>query len=221
MLKLIIGNKVYSSWSLRGWLAVKQSGLPFEEVVVSLYGDDWDARRKQPDLVPSAGKVPMLWDDDIPVWDSLAIIDYLDAQTGGTKFWPVGRAAQALARSMCAEMHAGYTALRSAHSMNLRLKLSVTPSSEVQADIDRIMALWEQARTRFGGDGEYLFGAFSAADIMFAPVVTRFESYGLPVTPLARSYMDAVYAHCFMEEWLEGAAKEDMVIPKFEPASAG
>jgi glutathione S-transferase len=218
MLKLIIGNKVYSSWSLRGWLAVKQSGLPFEEVVVSLYADDWDARRVEADLAPSAGKVPMLWDDDIPVWDSLAIIDYLDAQSGGTKFWPVGRPALALARSMCAEMHAGYMALRSAHSMNLRLKLSCQPTPEVQVDIDRIMALWEQARTRFGGEGEFLFGAFSAADIMFAPVVTRLHNYGLPVTTLGRAYIDAVNAHCFMEEWAEGAAQEDIVIPKFEPA---
>jgi glutathione S-transferase len=220
MLKLIIGNKVYSSWSLRGWLAVKQSGLPFEEVVVSLYDDDWDARRRDPDLIPSGGKVPMLWDDDIPVWDSLAIIDYLDPQSGGTKFWPVGRPALALARSMCAEMHAGYTALRSAHSMNLRLKLDCRPTPEVQSDIDRIMALWEQARTRFGNDGEFLFGAFSAVDIMFAPVVTRLHNYGLPVTTIGRAYMDAVYAHCFMEEWMDSAAAETIVIERFEPASA-
>ncbi len=113
--------------------------------MVSLYGDDWDARRVEADLAPSAGKVPMLWDDDIPVWDSLAIIDYLDAQSGGTKFWPVGRPALALARSMCAEMHAGYTALRSAHSMNLRLKLSCQPTPRFRPTST---ASWRSGRRR-------------------------------------------------------------------------
>jgi len=218
MLKLIIGNKVYSSWSLRGWLAVRQSGLPFEEVVVSLYDDSWAMRRLHADLAPSAGKVPTLWDGDIAIWDSIAIIDYLDAQTGGTQFWPKEKAALALARSISAEMHAGYVALRSQHSMNLRLDLTSEPTPEVQADIDRIMALWAQARTRFGGAGDYLFGDFGAADIMFAPVVTRFQNYGLPVTPLGRAYMDAILAHPFMREWIADAEAEDIVIEKFEPA---
>jgi glutathione S-transferase len=218
MLKLIIGNKVYSSWSLRGWLAVKQSGLPFEETVVSLYGEEWETRRKAADLALSAGKVPTLWDGDIAVWDSIAIIDYLDARTGGTKFWPEDKAALALARSMSAEMHAGYMALRSQHCMNLRLKLSSTPSPEVQADIDRITSLWAQARERFGSGGDFLFGAFGAVDIMFAPVATRFRNYGLPVPPLAHAYIDAIYAHPFMAEWIEGAAQEDWVVDKFEPA---
>ncbi len=113
MLKLIIGNNVYSSWSLRGWLAAKQSGLPFEEVVVPLYDAPWGERRKAPDLAPSRGKVPTLWDGDVPVWESLAIIDYLDGITGGVRFWPADKAARALARSMAAEMHAGYVPLRS------------------------------------------------------------------------------------------------------------
>jgi glutathione S-transferase len=221
MLKLIIGNKVYSSWSLRGWLAVKQSGLPFNEVVVPLYDDAWDARKTQPDLAPSAGKVPLLWDGDTPVWDSLAIIDYLDAMTGGTRFWPSDPAARALARSMAAEMHAGYMPLRREHGMNTRLALpATTASAEVQADIDRIMSLWAQARTRFGGDGAFLFGAFGAVDIMFAPVITRFTSYGLPVSQIGRDYMNAVYAHPFMVEWMAGAQAEQWVIPRFEPAAA-
>ncbi len=219
MLKLIIGNKVYSSWSLRGWLAVRQSDLPFEETVVSLYDEDWDARKVQPDLAPSQGKVPMLWDGDIAVWDSLAIIDYLDVISGGGRFWPMEKSALGLARSICAEMHAGYMALRREHSMNLRLALPTTePSAEVLTDIDRIMVLWSDARTRFSSGGDFLFGKFGAADIMFAPVVTRFRSYGLPVTPLARNYMDAVYAYPLMREWLEGAAREDWVIERFEPA---
>ena len=219
MLRLIIGNKVYSSWSLRGWLAVKQSGLPFEEVVVPLYDEAWEARKAQADLAPSKGKVPLLWDGEVPVWESLAILDYLDSISGGDRFWPQDKAARALALSMSAEMHAGYVPLRSKHSMHLRLAWPpTTPDDDVQGDIDRIMALWEQARRHHGAGGDFLFGAFGAADIMFAPVVARFQSYGLPVTPLGRIYMNAVLAHPFMTEWYDGAAREDWVIPRFEPS---
>ncbi len=159
----------------------------------------------------------------VPVWESLAIIDYLDDITGGVRFWPADKAARALARSMAAEMHAGYGPLRSRHCMHLRLVWPpTTPDADVQADIDRIMALWAQTRTGFstgqGGGGDFLFGAFGAADIMFAPVVTRFQSYGLPVTPLGRDYMDAILAHPFMAQWYGDAAREDWVIPRFEPA---
>ena len=216
MLKLIIGNKVYSSWSLRGWLAVKQSGLPFEEVVVSLYDEDWPARRAQADLAPSAGKVPALWDGDIAVWDSLAIIDYLDAQTGGTKFWPADKAALGLARSMAAEMHSGYQALRNEHSMNLRKSYPRVPSADVAANIARIMELWTLARTRFGAGGDYLFGAFGAVDIMFSAVVTRFVTYDLPVVPAMQPYVAAVLAHPFMREWHDDAMQESWQLPKFE-----
>lgn len=127
MLKLIIGNKVYSSWSLRGWLAARQSGLPFEEVTVSLFDEAWPARKVQPDLAPSAGKVPVLWDGATAVWDSFAIIDYLDTLSGGTRFWPLEPAALGLARAMAAEMHAGYMPLRQAYGMNLRHILPAAP----------------------------------------------------------------------------------------------
>lgn len=219
MLKLIIGNKLYSSWSLRGWLAMKQSGLPFEEEVVSLYDEAWEARKAQPDLAPSLGKVPMLWDDEIPVWDSLAIIDYLDAQSGRDFFWPKDKAALALARSMAAEMHAGYQPLRSACTMNMRHVLPARPlAPDVAANVDRITSLWDDARTRFGRDGDFLFGAFGAVDIMFAPVVTRFATYSIPVSEDAHLYMDAVLAHPFMREWRADADRETWVIPQFEPA---
>ena len=219
MLRLIIGNKVYSSWSMRGWLAAKQSGLPFEELVVPLYDEEWDARKAEPDLAPSRGKVPILWDGDIAVWESLAIIDYLDAMSGGARFWPGDRAALAFARSIAAEMHAGYQALRQACTMNMRHVLPPRDhGADVAADVARIVGLWRTARERFGADGDYLFGAFGAADIMFAPVVTRFVTYSIALPDDARPYMEAMQAHPFMREWAAGAAAERWVIPRFEPA---
>jgi glutathione S-transferase len=217
MMKLIIGNKAYSSWSLRGWLAMKQSGLPFEELVVPLYDADWDKRREGDEFAPSSGKVPILWDGDNVVWDSLAIIEYLNEASGGDKFWPEDKGARAMARSMAAEMHSSFAALRREHSMNIRQIYPATePSEEVAADINRIMELWAQARARYGGSGDFLFGAFAAADIMFAPVVTRFITYSLPVARFAQPYMMAVINHPFMQEWIGGAQAEDWVIERFE-----
>jgi glutathione S-transferase len=222
MLKLFIGNKSYSSWSLRGWLAAKISGLPFEENVVPLYDDAWEKRREGDEFAPSSGKVPILWDGDVVVWDSLAIIEYLNEKSGGDKFWPFDEAARAMARSMCAEMHSGFAALRRHHSMNTRRiypPAEVLP--EVKADIERIMELWAQARARYGGDGDFLFGSFSAADIMYAPVVTRFITYSLPVAQFAIPYMQAVIAHPFMQAWIAAAQAEEWVIEKFEGTEQG
>ncbi len=217
MLRIIIGNKAYSSWSLRGWLAVKQSGLPFEEVAVPMYNAAWPERRMQPDLVISNGKVPTLWDGDIAVWDSIAILDYLDTVTGGTRFWPTDKAALALARSMAAEMHSGYVPLRKACSMNVRkVYPPQTPSTAVQENVERIVALWEEARRRFGAGGPYLFGAFGAVDIMFAPVVYRFHGYSLPTSPIARLYTDAMLVHPWMAEWVAGAQAESWVLDQYE-----
>jgi glutathione S-transferase len=219
MRKLFIGNKAYSSWSLRGWLAARQSGLPFEEVVVPLYDEDWDKRREGDEFAPSSGKVPILWDDDVVVWDSLAIIEYLNELSGGERFWPADPAARAMARSMAAEMHSGFAALRREHSMNVRqIYAPVPPNDAVVSDIGRIMALWAQARARHGGAGDYLFGEFGAADIMFAPVVTRFITYQLPVARFAQPYMQAIITHPWMQEWIAGAQEEDWVIEKFEMA---
>ncbi len=216
-LRIHIGNKVYSSWSLRGWLAVKQSGLAFEEQVHSLYGDEWEQRRNGPEFAPSNGKVPILWDGGDAVWESLAIIDHLADKVGRDRFWPADPSARALARSMASEMHAGYSALRSQHTMNLRHIYPAAPlSPEVEADVARIVELWAQARERFGQGGDYLFGAFGAVDIMFAPVVTRFRTYAIPLPAFAADYIAAVRAHRFMVEWAEGAAGETWVIPMFE-----
>ena len=220
-MKLIIGNKAYSSWSLRGWLACKQSGLPFEEVVVPLYDADWDRRREGDEFAPSSGKVPILWDGDVVVWDSLAIIECLADKVGRDKFWPEDEAARAMARSMAAEMHSGFANLRRKHSMNIRQVFPAkAPDDDVHAELQRIMELWAQARARFGGGGDFLFGAFGAADIMFAPVITRFVTYQLPVARFAIPYMDAVLNHRFMQDWIAAAQEEEWVIERFEqPAS--
>jgi glutathione S-transferase len=221
MLKLIIGNKAYSSWSLRGWLACKQSGLPFEEVVVPLYDESWDKRREGAEFGPSSGKVPILWDGDAVVWDSLAIVEYLNDKTGNTKFWPAGEAARAMARSMAAEMHSSFTALRRKHSMNIRQVYPPRqPDADVVQDLGRVMELWAQARARFGGEGDFLFGDFGAADIMFAPVVTRIVTYSLPVPRFAQSYMLSVLQHSFMQDWIAAAQEEEWVIEQFEMPTA-
>jgi glutathione S-transferase len=222
MLKLIIGNKAYSSWSLRGWLAAKQSGLPFEEMVVPLYDAEWDRRRSGDEFAPSSGKVPILWDGDVVVWDSLAIVEYLNEKSGGTRFWPADDAARAMARSMAAEMHSGFAALRRKHSMNVRQVFPPSrPDDDVVADLTRIMELWAQARARFGGEGQFLFGDFGAADIMYAPVVTRIVTYGLPVARFATGYMDAVLHHPFMQDWIAAAQEEEWVIEQFEKPVTG
>ncbi|TNE40865.1 MAG: glutathione S-transferase family protein [Sphingomonadales bacterium] len=216
MLKLIIGNKAYSSWSLRGWLAVKQSGLPFEELVLPMYDAAWPERKTRPDLAVSNGKVPTLWDGPIAVWDSLAILDYLNDFTGNSRFWPKDKAARALARSIAAEMHSGFQALRNSCSMNVRRIFTDRPSRTVLDDITRIAMLWTEARTRFGAAGPYLFGEFGAADIMFAPVIFRIRSYSLPVEAMARDYVETMLDHPWMIEWVEEAKRESWLIPQYD-----
>ena len=222
-MKLIIGNKAYSSWSLRGWLACKQSGLAFEEVVVPMYDADWDRRRSGDEFAPSGGKVPVLWDGDAVVWDSLAIVDYLADKVGRERFWPADEPARAMARSMAAEMHSSFTALRRKHSMNVRqIFPAARPDDDVIAELSRIMELWAQARARWGGEAEFLFGDFGAADIMFAPVVTRIFTYQLPVARFAAGYLQAMIEHPWMQQWIAEAQEEEWVIEQYEqPAVRG
>ncbi|WP_068077432.1 glutathione S-transferase family protein [Novosphingobium lentum] len=221
-MKLIIGNKNYSSWSLRGWLAAKQSGVAFEEITVPLYGDEWDEAKKGDDLAPSSGKVPILWDGETVVWDSLAIIDFLADKVGRDRFWPKDETARGMARSMVAEMHSSYLALRRQHPMNIRKRGEGHPvTDEARADIVRILTLWAEARARFGKGGPFLFGAFGAADIIYAPVVSRFITYAIPVPGFAVAYMQAVWEHEWLQAWIAAAEAEDWVIEKFEePARA-
>lgn len=218
MLKLVIGNKAYSSWSLRGWLAAKQSGLPFEEIVYPLYDAEWDARKaNDPLLQPSRGKVPALWDGEIAIWESLAIIDWLADRVGREAFWPLDDATRAFARSIAAEMHSGFQALRQGCTMNTRRRYpgyELTP--EARADADRIDFLWREARSRFGAGGPYLFGDFGAADIMYAPVVTRFETYDVALSEESRAYVATMLRHPWMRDWLAAAAAEPWVIDRFE-----
>lgn len=216
-MKLIIGNKAYSSWSLRGWLAAKQSGLHFDELTVPLFADGWDERRREVDLAPSSGKVPILWDGEAVIWDSMAIVDYLADKVGRDRYWPKDELARGMARSMAAEMHCSYTSLRRECPMNTRKTFSdVTVSEETRTDAIRILQNWAEARSRFGKEGPYLFGTFSAADIMFAPVVTRFVTYGFTLPGFAQSYIEAVLAHPWMQEWYQAAQDEEWVIEKFE-----
>jgi glutathione S-transferase len=221
MLKLIIGNRAYSSWSMRGWLAVKQSGEEFEELVVPMFDAEWDQRREGDEFAPSLGKVPILWDGDCVVWDSMAIIEFLADRVGRDRFWPEDSAARGVARSMAAEMHSSFANLRRELPMNVRKSFSPKELSDgVREDINRILQLWAQARARFGGTGDFLFGDWCAADIMYAPVVTRFITYGVPVPPFAALYVKAVLSHPAVSDWIDQAQDEPWVIEQYEDAAA-
>lgn len=201
---LVIGSKNYSSWSLRGWLAVRQSGAAFEEVFVPFHTDDRTAliRAQSP-----SGLVPVLKHGDLVINDSLAIAEYLAERHPEAGLWPADPATRAQARSAAAEMHSGFTALRSALPMNFRLKRDgPARDAAVEEDIRRITEIWQDCRERHGADGPFLFGAFCIADAMYAPVVSRFRTYGVPAPGLCATYMDAVWNHPWMIEW--GAAAE-------------
>ncbi len=222
MLTLVIGNKNYSSWSLRPWIYLKQHGIAFNEVNVLLYQGDYQAQLAR---YTPAGKVPVLVDGATTVWDSLAILEYLaerfaDKSNPG---WPAAPGARALARSVSAEMHSGFQALRQHLCMNVRKVYPWRPAGaanawppEVMADVARIEAAWEQCRALRSGDGPFLFGAFSIADAMYAPVVWRFHGYSVPLGTSARAYVDAMLALPAMREWLAGALAETAHLPQYD-----
>lgn len=215
MTTLVIANKLYSSWSLRPWILLRQLGIPFEEVMIPLAEPDTKARIL---ALSPGGTVPILIDEGATVWESAAIMDYAHERWPEAGVWPDDRVARALARSVSGEMHAGFRGLRSACPMNLgKIYAPRDRGPDVQRDIDRITAIWRDARTRFGGGGDFLFGAFSAADAMFAPVVTRFISYSIPVDPEIRRYMDAVVGTAAFQEWKDAALKETWVVAHDEP----
>lgn len=216
MLKLVFANRRYSSWSLRGWLAARHSGLPFQEVLVNLYAEDWQARRAQPDIAIAAGSVPVLWDGDIAVWNGMAIIDWLDAKSGGARLWPADPAARAFALSAAMEMQAGFVPLRQNCPMNvMRHYPGFAIAPEAQANIARIDWLWLTAIERFGGP--WLGGAdFGGADIMYAPIASRLTTYDARLSPVADAYRQRLMAHPLVEEWVAAAAQETQLQPKYE-----
>ena len=221
MIKLIIGNRAYSSWSMRGWLAVKHSGEEFEELVVPMFDEDWEKRREGDEFAPSLGKVPILWDGSCVVWDSLAIVEFLADRHGKERYWPNDESACGMSRSMAAEMHSGFSNLRRELPMNVRKTFPFKPlSDEVRHEIERILQLWAQARARFGGLGPYLFGDWCAVDMMYAPVVTRFITYSVPMPPFAELYMKAVLSHPHVIEWIDQAQDEPWVIEQYEHEAA-
>jgi glutathione S-transferase len=216
-MKLIIGNKNYSSWSLRGWLAVKQSGLHFEEITVNIGGEEWATAKKESGEIMPAGKVPILWDEETVIWDSLAIMEYCGDKVGRDRFWPKDDTARGMARSMVAEMHSSYMSLRRDCPMNMRKRFDgVNISEDTKGDIVRILTLWAEARARFGQGGPYLFGTFGAADIFYAPIVSRFLTYGVGVPGFAEAYMQAVWEHEWMQQWLASAEDEQWVLEQYE-----
>lgn len=209
-LTLVIGNKAFSSWSLRPWLALRHSGLPFEEIVIPLRQPDTAARIAEHS--PS-GRVPCLRHGartgDRVVWDSLAICEYLAETFPEAALWPDDAHARAVARSVSAEMHGGFMALRTHMSMDLKaMRPGVGRNPESEADIARVTTLWRTARERFGADGPFLFGRFSIADAMYAPVVTRFITYGVALDDIGRAYAEAIMALPAMKEWVAAAKAE-------------
>jgi glutathione S-transferase len=213
-LTLVIGNKNYSSWSLRPWLFLKHHGIPFEEIRIPLYQEDSKPRLA---AYSPSGKVPVLLDGDLRVWDSLAILEYLAERFPETAGWPEDQAARAVARSLAAEMHAGFQALRTHCGMNCRRPPSGKSLPEpVHRDIARVGQIWRECRERHAGDGPWLFGRFGIVDCMYAPVALRFHTYRLEAGLAARDYMDTMLAHSAVKEWMKAGRRETEVIAAFE-----
>lgn len=215
---LIIGNRNYSSWSLRAWLAMRAAGLAFDEIVIPLDQPDTAARIREFSL---AGRVPILRHGDRIIWDSLAICEYVAELAPQARLWPEDRAARAVARSVSAEMHSGFVALRSALPMNIRAdRPGIAISDDTKADIDRICRIWRDCRREFGAGGSFLFGEFSIADAMFAPIAARLHSYRIEVDGTARDYIEAIRMLPAMREWSAAAAAEPWVLESEEIGTA-
>lgn len=215
---LAIANKRYSSWSLRPWLLLKAFDIPFDETVIPLKRDDTKARIAE--YSPS-GKVPALTDGEIRVWESLAIIEYLAETFPDKAIWPRNRVARAHARAIASEMHGGFLPLRQACPMNLGKRFTAPPmSDDLKANIARIETIWRETRTRFGAGGPFLFGAFTAADAMYAPVVTRLDTYGVIVDIESRVYMQSILEHPAFVEWREAGLAEPWDVPEYEAGHA-
>ncbi|MCZ6596075.1 MAG: glutathione S-transferase family protein [Planctomycetota bacterium] len=206
-LTLVIGNRNYSSWSLRAWLYLRESGLEFEEVFVSLHVGDWRAEIAK---YSPAGRVPVLIDRDVTVWDSMAIMEYLLERFPGAVGWPTEPGERALARSISAEMHSGFLAVRSGLPQNIRIRRPAVVPDLCRAQIDRVQAIWSDCRERYGHRGPWLFGDFGIADVMFVPVALRFVSYGIPVEGRAAEFLRATLALPSVQEWIHASETEGL-----------
>jgi glutathione S-transferase len=214
-LTLVIGNKNYSSWSMRPWLALRANNIAFDEVFIPLYTGAADKERILG--FTHSGKVPALIDGDVTIWDSLAIIEYLAEKFPQARLWPEDRARRAHARSISAEMHSGFVPLRNECGMNLHRPVrAIALSADARDNIARIQQIWIECRERYGEFGPFLFGAFGGADAMFAPVVHRFRTYAIEVMPGARDYMDTMMSLPAFQEWTRAGLAETLVIEKFE-----
>jgi glutathione S-transferase len=214
--ELIVGNKNYSSWSLRPYMALKMADVPFTDKLVRIMVPETPKALAK---YKATGKVPLLVHNSLVIWDTLAMIEYA-AETWPIKpIWPKNKKARARARSVSAEMHSSFGALRNACPMNLRRERKLPPGGitpAVAKDVARIEAIWAECRKQFGKGGPFLFGKFSAADAMFAPVCSRFETFAIPVSKTSRAYMDAIFATSAFQQWKKDAALETWVIPEDE-----
>jgi glutathione S-transferase len=212
---LVIGNKNYSSWSLRPWLAMRQAAIPFEEILVPLYQADSKQRLLQQAKV---GKVPILKHGPRVIWDSLAILEYLAEQFPDRELWPTDRQVRGVARAAAAEMHGGFAALRRQLPMDIRARRQAQPrGGEVAADILRIRSLWQDCRAQYGASGPFLFGRFSIADAMYAPVAVRFRSYAVPLDAVSQAYSDALLTLPAFKEWEAAGQTEPWTISYANP----
>ncbi|HEX7750155.1 MAG TPA: glutathione S-transferase family protein [Bordetella sp.] len=214
MYTLIIANKNYSSWSLRAWLALREAGIAFEEKRLNLDTPEFASQLQK--LTP-AGKVPCLIDDGFSVWDSLAICEYAAERHPEAGLWPADPRARARARSLAAQMHSGFGDLRRVMPMNIEAHLPGIDVTEARQDIDKVQALWRDTRAEFGHGGPFLFGRFSVADAFYAPIVSRFTTYGVTAEGAAREYMDAILAVPGMQEWTRDALAEGLWVAQDEP----
>lgn len=210
-LELILGNKNYSSWSLRPWLTLRQFDIPFSETLIRL--DTKSARDEKLEHTPTA-RVPILRADGFPIWDSLAICEFLAEAYPDRQLWPAAPRARARARSLCAEMHSSFADLRTRMPMNCRARRQPMDRGDgVHADIARITQAWSETRAEFGSAGSFLFGDFSIADAFFAPVASRFVTYSIPLDEVSTTYRDTVLELPAMRDWLQAAAEEPMSLP--------
>jgi glutathione S-transferase len=213
--KLVIGNKNYSSWSMRPWLALRANNIDFDEIFIPLYTGEADKQRIL--SFTHSGKVPVLIDGNVTIWDSLAIIEYVAERFPEARLWPEDRARRAHARSISAEMHSGFLALRNECGMNLHRPIgAIALSAEARANVARVEQIWIECRERYGKMGPFLFGDFSGADAMFAPVVHRFRTYAIEVGPEARDYIDTMMGLAAFQEWTRAGLAETLVTDKLE-----